>query len=551
MEILSSSHGAKNTTGARRARGVKVLFVASEIFPLAKTGGLADVCGSLPPELARLGFDMRLLMPGYPTALEQLDSPCVVADLGQVLPGAPARLISGFTPDSGLPIWLVDSPALFQRPGSVYLDEDGREWIDNALRFGLLCHVAARIGLGQTALTWRPDIVHANDWHTGLVPLLVSNADPGEKRPRVVFTIHNAAFQGNVPFEMAAPLGLPAEAFTAEGAEFYGRLSFLKAGVRFADRLTTVSPTYACELRTPEFGLGLEGLFTARGTDLVGIMNGINVKTWDPEHDPHLAVPYSAKELQGKQLDKASLQHKAGLDIDPGAPLVMYISRLTTQKMADVVLQELPAILASHPHMQFVLHGRGEHGLEQGFSDLAGDYPGRVSVRIGYEEAYAHQLHGGADMLLHGSRFEPCGLNQLYAMRYGTLPIVRRVGGLADSVTDANGTTPEELIDATGFVFEAPTGAAMNEALSRAITVYDKHPEEWMILQKQAMSADSSWASSARAYARLYSELIPKLIGMAAQGSLVPVPACAMPMAIGNEGEMLAEPPVRLAGNHP
>lgn len=486
-------------SGGRGEAVAKVLFVASEIFPLAKTGGLADVCGSLPPQLARLGFDVRLLMPGYPQALDLVIAPRLAADLGEVLPGANARLISGWTPDTAIPIWLVECPALFQRPGTLYQDPDGRDWSDNALRFGLLCEVAARIGLGQ-ALDWRPDIVHAHDWHAGLTPLLVTRG--ATERPRSVFTVHNAAFQGNFPFAAVAPLGLPPDAYGPSGAEFYGSISFLKAGVRYADRVTTVSPTYALELRTPEFGLGLEGVFESRGTALRGILNGIDVDLWNPAEDPHLTRPFDAGNLHDKHIDKATLQHKSGLYIDAGAPLVMFASRLTEQKMADVVLRELPAIMERHPRLQFALHGRGDRDLEQGFRELVPHYPGRLAVRIGYDEAYTHQLHGGADMLLHGSRFEPCGLTQLYAMRYGTLPIVRRVGGLADSVTETAG-------EATGFVFDEVSGPAMNAALSRAVEVFEHHPEQWTGLQRRAMAADFGWNASAEAYGRLYLELVP------------------------------------------
>ncbi len=485
-----------------RNDGLRVLFTASEIYPLAKTGGLADVSASLPVQLVRQGVNVRLLMPGYTCALEQISKPQVVADLGEILPGASVRLVAGWTPDSGLPIWLVDCPSLFQRPGTVYQDPDGRDWEDNALRFGLLSHVAARIGLGQTALGWRPDIVHAHDWHTGLVPLLLKQA--GQQRPRTVFTIHNAAFLGCFPVESLNHLGLATGALSASDIEFYGQVSFLKAGVAFADKLTTVSPSYACEIQTPEYGAGLDGLYRARSSDLSGIMNGIDSSLWNPALDPMLPRTYSADHIEGKQICKASLQHHSGLHIDRCAPLVAFVSRLAQQKMADIVLEHLPQILEQHPRLQFVVHGRGERSLEEGFSRLALEYPGRLAVRIGYEESYAHRLQAGADILLHGARFEPCGLTQLYAMRYGTIPVVRRVGGLADSVVDA------AMQDATGFVFEEPNGASMCQALERCIDFYRNCSQDWVRMRIRAMRMDFSWARSADKYIQLYSELVPE-----------------------------------------
>jgi len=274
------------------------LLVASEIFPLAKTGGLADVCGALPKAIARLGIDVRLMMPAYPEALERLVAPRQVADLAELLPGISARLVAGSMPDSGLPVWLVDCPALFDRPGTPYQDPSGYDWEDNAQRFGVLCHAAARVALGQAIPGWRADVVHAHDWHAGLVPLLLLLS--GQRRPHTVFTVHNAAFQGNVPLDRAELLGLPQETVTPDGIEFYGQLSFLKAGVRYADKVTTVSPTYANEICTSEFGFGMEGLFRARRADLVGILNGIDAEQWNPRTDLYLSHHYSRDDLSGK-----------------------------------------------------------------------------------------------------------------------------------------------------------------------------------------------------------------------------------------------------------
>lgn len=486
---------------------LRLLLVASEIYPLTKTGGLADVCASLPQRLAELDIDVRLMMPGYPQALERVRGTQTVTELGEVLPGHPVRLVRGLTPDTGLPIWLLDCPTLYQRSGGPYQDEQGRDWPDNAVRFGMLGHVAARIAGGQAEPGWKPDIVHAHDWHTGLVPLLVRRL--GATAPRTVFTIHNMAFQGLFPQDYAAQLGLPDDICSVDGAEFYGRLSYLKAGIRYADKITTVSPTYAREIRTPEFGFGMEGLLEHRSADLIGIMNGIDAGLWNPADDPSLAQCYDIEHMQGKAVCKSDLQRQFGLHADAEAPLAVSISRLTHQKMADVLLERLPSTLARHPRLQVVVHGCGEQTLERGFAALATHFPGRLSVDIGYQEALAHRMHAGGDILLHGSRFEPCGLAQLYAMRYGTIPIVRRVGGLAGSVIDA-GDAAHHVVGSTGFVFEASSGEAMEGAVDRCLETYASRPQAWADMRRQGMSGDFGWARSAQGYAHLYADLVPE-----------------------------------------
>jgi starch synthase len=501
---------------------LRQLLVASEIFPLAKTGGLADVCGALPKAIARLGIDVRLMMPAYPGALERLVAPQQVADLAELLPGVSAHLVAGSMPGSALPVWLVDCPELFDRPGTPYQDPSGCDWEDNALRFGVLCHAAARVALGQAIPGWRADVVHAHDWHAGLVPLLLLLS--GQRRPRTVFTVHNAAFQGNFPLDRAELLGLPQETVTPDGIEFYGQLSFLKAGVRYADKVTTVSPTYANEICTSEFGFGMEGLFQARRADLVGILNGIDAEQWDPRTDPYLSHHYSRDDLRGKQSCKADAQRHLDLNVDASAPLTVFISRLTSQKMADVVLERLPHMMARHPRLQFALHGCGECKLEAGFTSMATHFPGRASVQIGYDEAHAHCLHAAGDILLHGSRFEPCGLAQMYAMRYGTVPIVRRVGGLADSVRDA-GTRDRPAPGATGFMFDDATGEALESALSRCLALYQTRPKRWSELRELAMSSDFAWARSAASYACIYLELAGKRLPVLGPGSQGPVAA--------------------------
>ncbi|HEY6824786.1 MAG TPA: glycogen synthase GlgA [Steroidobacteraceae bacterium] len=468
---------------------MRVLIASSEIQPLAKTGGLADVCAGLASELSRLGAEVRLILPAYESALDVVREPGMPTDLGELL-GVPARLILARVPGNGLAIWLVDCPALFRRPGTPYQDAQGADWPDNALRFGVFSHAIARVALGAATLDWRADIVHCHDWHTGLAPYLIAGR---AERPHSVFTIHNAAFQGNFPLSVAPDLGLPREVLTPETMEFYGRLSFLKAGIRYAERLTTVSPTYARELLTPEFGCGLEGLIATRASDFIGILNGIDTRTWNPATDPLIAERYSSQDLAGKAACKAELQRENGLAQDARAPVVSFASRLTGQKMADTTLERLPRLLAQYPRLQFALLGSGERAIEEGFAELARRHPARVAAHIGYCEAREHRLHAGADILLHGSRFEPCGLAQMYAMRYGAVPIVRGVGGLADTVADED----------TGFVFREASPDALAEGIGRAVQAYERG-EDWLPLQRRAMNADFGWRRPARAYLDLY-----------------------------------------------
>jgi starch synthase len=481
---------------------LRVQFVSSEIYPLAKTGGLADVCSGLPLSLSRLGVDVRLVLPGYEEALDVAEH-LEEDDVREVLGIGPVRILRGMTPDSGLPVWLVDCPPLFRRSGGLYQDSSGCDWPDNAIRFAVLCHVAAH--LASRNAQWRPDIVHCHDWHTGLVPLLLWRK--GRTRPATVFTIHNMAFQGVFPADLFSRLGLPPECFTPDGVEFYGGISFLKSGIRYADRLTTVSPTYAREIQTPEFGLGLEGLVQSRANDLVGIINGIDTGLWDPARDGHIPCRYSGSDMSGKAHCKTELQQELGLVVDPGLPLLASASRLTSQKMADVVLSVLPEILNREPRIQFALLGRGDARLEHGFRQVARRFPGRIAVDIGYSESGAHRLHAGADLLIHGSRFEPCGLAQLYAMRYGTVPVVRRTGGLADTVIDAD---PGAIADgtSTGIAFDEPTASDLVAGLDRGLSLYENRAV-WSRIRSQAMRGDFSWRRSAEAYSALYESLAP------------------------------------------
>lgn len=481
---------------------MRVLFVTAEAYPLAKSGGLADVSGALPEALKRQGVDIRILLPGYPRAVAALKNAQLETKLDTLLGAEGAALISGELPGTDVRVWLIHAPALYLRSGGLYQDASGHDWPDNALRFGFLSYVARAIADGIVG-NWRPDIVHANDWHAGLLPLLLATRDA--PKPATVFTIHNMAFQGNFPAGACAELEIPASCFHADGAEFYGQLSFLKAGIRYADRITTVSPAYAGEILTAEFGCGLDGVLRARADALSGILNGIDATLWNPKSDVHLPHSYCTADISGKRLCKAELQREVGLEADGETPLIGFVSRLTHQKMADVILDALPRILDSGA--QVLVLGQGDPALEAGFAAFARAGHPNVAVRIGYEEGLAHRLQGGADILLAPARYEPCGLTQLYAMRYGTVPVVRRTGGLKDTVIEASSAA---LLDraATGVVFDDANLDGLMQGVGQALAIY-REPLLWRRLQLQGMATDFSWAASATRYAALYRDAAP------------------------------------------
>jgi starch synthase len=480
----------------------RVLFVASEAHPLAKTGGLGDVTGSLARALRALGNDMRLLLPAYPGAKHALRSLRAIAQINVSFADTPTTLLEGVLPGSDVTLWLVDHPPAFDREGHPYLDASGRPWDDNAQRFGLFCAVAAALGDGQTTINWRPDVVHCHDWQTGLVPALLATRDP---RPATVFTIHNLAYQGLFPAETFATLALPPALWSMHALEFYGQLSFIKGGLVYADRLTAVSRTYAREIQTLEFGYGLENILRQRADRLTGIPNGIDTDIWNPATDPHLVQPYSARALDGKAVNKRALQEQLGLVRDARAPLVGMIGRLVEQKGFDLALRIWPEL--AEQRVQLALLGSGADGLEDAWRDLQRRYPDRVAVHLGYDETLAHRIEAGADMFLMPSRFEPCGLNQMYSQRYGTVPIVRRVGGLVDTVIDASAQT---LVDgtATGVGFDEATPAAIAQAMQRALALYQDEGA-WHRLALNGMRRDFSWRQGAREYAAIYDRIAP------------------------------------------
>ena len=480
---------------------MRILHVASEIFPLVKTGGLADVLGSLPPALVKRGLDVRILLPGLPGVLDGIVDFKPVLRIGPIFGAAVVTLGIGRLPGSQLQAYVIEAPYLYRREGNPYVGPDGHDWSDNHRRFGLLGWVAAHLAAGELDPDWLPDIVHAHDWHAGLVPAYIEQ-NPGLKTPSV-FTIHNLAFRGIFPMECHHDLGLPMRKLTPHGLEFHGKISFMKSGLVYANRITTVSPNYAREICTPEFGCGLDGVLRDRGADLTGILNGVDYEVWNPAA-AEIASPYTADNLAGKKACKLALQKEFGLSVQAEGPLFAVVSRLTSQKGMDLLLAVLPELLREGA--QLVVLGSGDGDLETGFRYAASVNPENVAVHIGYDESMSHRFMAGADVLLVPSRFEPCGLTQLYALRYGTLPLVRRVGGLADTVVDVN---DENLASdrATGFVFEEATRHSLGERIHQACACY-RNTEVWAQVQKRAMLQDFSWDDSAAHYEELYRSLL-------------------------------------------
>jgi len=477
---------------------MRVLFATPEYAPLVKTGGLGDVSGALPRALRRIGVDVRVLLPAYPALREfvaQSRDPVALPALA----GMPAARIVHATLPGEVPAHLVDCPALYDRGGGPYQDAGGRDWDDNAIRFALLARAAA--SSASWPLEWRAEVVHCNDWQTALAPVYFAHAS----RPRAatLMTVHNLAFQGIFPAAAFSGLGLPAETFSVGGLEYYGKVSFLKAGLRYADALSTVSPGYAAEIRQPALGFGLHGLLAERSAVLSGILNGIDVELWDPARDPWIARNYDARTLETKAENKRALQERTGLAPDRSLLLVGVVSRLTEQKGIDLVLEAADRILQLPA--QLVILGKGEILLERALVALARAHPERVSVRIGFDEPLAHRIEAGADVLLMPSRFEPCGMNQMYSQRYGTIPVVRATGGLVDSVTDCTPATRDDGT-ATGFRFAEARAADLVRALERARAAW-RNRDLWRALQRSAMARDFGWDAGARMYAALYERI--------------------------------------------
>jgi len=472
----------------------KILFATSEAHPLIKTGGLADVAGSLPKALAELGHDIRLILPNY-QALTLEDKPRYICTVR--VDNREVNILETQLPDSNVLVWLVDYRPFFDHPGNPYVDEHGIPWPNIAERFALFCRIITEIAMNRAYLDWQPDIVHCNDWQTGLAPAFLSlESQP----PASVFTIHNLAYQGLFPASSFSQLNLPGQLWHPEALEYHGMLSFIKGGLAFADILTTVSPTYAKEIQTPEFGYGLEGLLSHRHDALHGILNGIDMDDWNPETDPLIPGHYSAHRLKDKVINKIQLQQQMQLPEDESVPVFGMVCRLVEQKGIDLMLKNLTELVQLP--LQFVLLGSGDKSVEYNLQEFSRLYPEKIAVTIGYNEALSHLIEAGSDIFLMPSRFEPCGLNQMYSQRYGTIPIVRKTGGLADTIEDA---LPESLKNetATGIAFNHPESDALLEAIKRSLVLFDNKPL-WRKIQRSAMKKDFSWTNSARQYQALY-----------------------------------------------
>ena len=473
---------------------LQVLAVASEMYPLLKTGGLADVVGALPSALAPLGVAVRTLLPGYPAVMARLQDVQVLGDWPGWF-GGPARLLGAR--HGVLQLLVLDAPHLYDRPGNPYLDATGQDWHDNAERFAALAFAAARLGWGDVA-GYEPALLHAHDWQGALVSAYLHYLG-GRRRPPTVLSLHNLAFQGQFKASVWSRLGLPPHAFSAQGLEYHGDVGYLKAGILFADAITTVSPTYAQEIRSPSGGMGLDGMLRWREADVSGIVNGIDTQVWDPTTDPHLAARYDAASLVQRLRNKRAVEQRFGLPEGDG-PLVCMVSRLTAQKGIDLVAQALDGLVAAGARL--VVLGAGDAALEDALRQASARHPASVAVHVGYDEAESHLLQGGCDAILVPSRFEPCGLTQLYGLRYGCVPIVSRVGGLADTVIDANDAALRAGV-ATGFQFADISVDGVLHALRRAVALY-RQPLAWRRLQTSGMAADVGWQVSAGEYAALY-----------------------------------------------
>lgn len=474
---------------------LKILFATPECAPWIKTGGLGDVSGALPRALAARGHDVKVLMPLYASLRKPTARATRSIRLEANGPWPASRLVCWRPKSVPFDLLLLDCPELFQHTGGPYDEGSG----DPARRFGWFSQVAALLACETTPWPqWRPDILHCNDWPTGLAPAYLRML-PGE-RARSVFTIHNLAFQGLFPLHRAADLGIPHEWLTPEGIEYWGRLSFLKAGIHEADAITTVSPTYAREIQQEPLGCGFDGILRSRAHRLHGILNGIDTTVWNPATDGYLPMHYDADKLQGKSLNKQALQERCGLRADPRVPLFGMVSRLTHQKGVDLVLDNLPWLVEQGA--QAVVLGTGDAEWEQRLQTAAARHAGRVAVQLGFDEALAHLIEAGSDAYLMPSRFEPCGLNQMYSLAYGTVPVARATGGLADTIVDLT-AAPDA---GTGFLFDEPTATALQAALQRALDTWAT-PELWRAMQRRGMQQRLDWSESAARYDTLYHSL--------------------------------------------
>jgi len=480
---------------------LRVLYVASECAPLTKTGGLGDVAAALPAALRRLGVDVRVLLPGYREVMAAVGNAQPLAQIEPFAAFPAARILAARHVD-GFPLFVLACPTLYERHGGPYLDPRGRDWPDNLLRFGLFSYAAALLSSPASPLPWRCQVLHCNDWQAGIAPAYLHWLWRGSAAS--VTTIHNLAYQGIFPAVTLPRLGLPQESFEGGGLEYYGKISFLKAGLLYAERISTVSPTYAREIQSEPLGFGMQALLSARARELHGILNGIDAQTWNPATDPHLRSTYDERSLARKAHNKQALQERFALERRADLPLLGVVSRLIEQKGIDLLVAAAHELLALPA--QLLVLGTGDEKLERALAELGAGAPGKIAFVRGFDEALSHLIEAGADIFLMPSRFEPCGLNQMYSQRYGTPPVVRRTGGLADSVVDCS---PHGLQDgtATGFVFEQPSAAALVDAVGRAVAAW-REPNSWRSLQRNGMARDFGWSTAARAYCDLYRDAL-------------------------------------------
>ena len=495
----------------------KILFVSSELHPFVKTGGLGDVSNSLPKALKALYQDIRVLIPAYSVAVSKIEKIKHVADIQLPYYGFPGQLGSAYgtpasvsiietrLPGSHVKVWMIDSE-LYNRPGSPYVDNNSQEWPDNAVRFALLNYVAVEIAMGRTELNWQPDIVHGNDWQTGLISALLEHEHRsyGVTRPATVFTIHNMAHMGIYSRHKFDSLHLPIALWNHHELEFHDNFSFIKGGLVFSDRVNTVSPSYAQEIQTEAFGYGLSGLLAHRHERLSGILNGIDMKEWDPASDDKIKKNYSIKNLDDKQANKLALQKHFSLPQKKKVLLLGMVARLVYQKGVDLLLEHMAEILKLP--VQIAILGSGDLELESRLKQWTLKHPDQIQLQLGYDESLSHLIEAGADAFLMPSRFEPCGLNQLYSLRYGTIPIVRDTGGLSDTVIHASEANLNNK-SATGVVFDETRSDTLFDAVSLTNTLF-QDKKLWKRLMINGMQQEFSWKESARQYMQLYTQAL-------------------------------------------
>ena len=479
----------------------RVLFATPECVPLVKTGGLGDVSAALPAALHAIGVDVRMLLPGYPAVLGAYPQAPEVARFTALGQNMRLRLAAL---ESGVPLYILENAALFDRGGGPYQADDGHDWDDNALRFGVLSRTAALLGSADSPLDWRPTVVHAHDWPAALAPVYLRYSR--EPRAASLVTIHNLAFQGIFDRERIDPLFLPPEALGLDGIEFYGRYSFLKGGLVYADAINAVSPTYAKEIQGTELGFGLDGVLRSRAADLYGVLNGIDTATWNPQTDALIPQRYGPLTLEKKINNKLAFKQRMGLAGPSDVPLFAMVSRLTHQKGIDLIAEAAEKIVSMPAQLAIV--GTGDRALMERLRTLQQRLAGRMGLFIGYDESLAHLLEAGADAFVMPSRFEPCGMNQMYSQRYGTPPVANATGGLVDTVVDDD---PLAVGDAraTGFLMRSASADALVDAVSRCVAAY-REPRQWRTLQLNGMARDFGWHASARQYVEIYRKISSK-----------------------------------------